>query len=240
MPLVLDTVKLSRKTMELSFTFTVSEGECVALMGPPGAGKTSLLHLIAGFEQPSSGTISFGDLVLTPLLPCDRPLTLFFQDNSLFDHLTLWDNVALGLRGTLHLSYQDRQLMERVLAWVGLRGSERKKPQEISPAQQQRAAIARAVLQHRPLWLLDDPFSLLSSFERADILALIRDIQKEAKITTLMVTHYPEDALSIAEKILFISEGKIIAAGPTPEVLGSFHPTIRAFFYDLNKEARSP
>lgn len=229
MPLVLDDVKLSRKIMELCFTLSVANGECVTIMGPKGAGKTSLLHLIAGFEQPSSGMISFHGQNLTHLLPSSRPLTILFQDNNLFEHLTIWDNVALGLRGTLHLSYQDRQLVEQALTWVGLENWERKKPLEISLAQQQRISIARCILQRRPLFLLDDPFSMLPPHERYQILNLIRDIHIKLGLTTLMVTHYPEDALFITQKTLFISQGKVIAAGHTKNVLAQEHPDIQAF-----------
>lgn len=236
MPLVLDNVKLSRKTLELCFTLNIPKGKCVAIMGTKEAGKTSLLHLIAGFEQPSSGTICFGGHSLSHLLPAHRPLTILFQEHNLFDHLTIWDNIALGLRGTLHLSYQDRQLMERVLGWVGLEGWEKKKPQDIPHAQQQRAAIAQGILQRRPLWLLDDPFSMLTPDERGQILALIQEIHQELNLTTLLVTHHPEDAAFIAQRILFMSQGKIIVSGPTKEILMSSHPDIQAFM----KEAKNP
>ena len=154
MSLILNEVSLRRRTVELLYTLRVPKGECMVIMGMSGAGKSSRLHLIAGFETPQSGTIYFGDLPLKPLDPGERPLSILFQQHNLFDHLFIWNNVALGLRRTLRLSKAEEAVVQNALAHVGLKDCVQKTPRKSSGGEQQRAALARCLLQknHSCCW----------------------------------------------------------------------------------------
>ena len=133
MSLILNEVSLRRRTVELLYTLRVPKGECMVIMGMSGAGKSSRLHLIAGFETPQSGTIYFGDLPLKPLDPGEPPLSILFQQHNLFDHLSIWNNVDLGLRGTLRLSKAEEAVVQNALAHVGLKDCVQKKHPERAP-----------------------------------------------------------------------------------------------------------
>lgn len=215
MSLVLHNVRLVRNTMELFCNLEILPQECVAIMGPKGCGKTSLLHLIAGLERPVSGSIVFNRQPLDCLVPASRPLTILLHDNNLFNHLSIGDNVVLGLRGTLSPSKHDQELVRWMMWWLGLEGLEKRKPLDVSRSHQQRAALARCILQNKPLLLLDDLFSVFEEEDKHDILCLIKVLQKEFGLTTLFATHDRDDALFLASKTLLMDCGQVVAYEPT-------------------------
>ncbi|MCR9139736.1 MAG: thiamine ABC transporter ATP-binding protein [Alphaproteobacteria bacterium] len=216
---VLDNVGFDRPGSSMFFDATFDSGTITAIIGPSGAGKSTLLNLVAGFETPTSGRVRIGDRDVTGLSPAERPVSMVFQDNNLFTHLTVETNIALGIRPRISRQPGDRETISEALERVGLTGFEKRLPGELSGGERQRVAIARAWLRRKPVLLLDEPFAALGPKLRRDMLHLIRTLQAETGMTTVLVTHQPDEAAGFAEKIVFIDAGKTIAHGPAQQFL---------------------
>jgi thiamine transport system ATP-binding protein len=201
------------------FCLHLPDRSLTAIVGPSGGGKSTLLHLLAGFEQPQAGRIVFDGEDVTNRHPSKRPLSIIFQDNNLFPHLSAFENVALGLMPSLKLSSEDRVRVEATLARVGLADAAHKKPGELSGGERQRLAIARTALRDRPLLLLDEAFAALGPALRRDMLHLVKSMHNDRGLTTLMVTHSPEDARAIATHVAFVAQGEVKAFGTTSDML---------------------
>lgn len=227
--LTLERVRLRWEDFTLLADATVPAGGVTAVMGPSGGGKSTLLALIGGFVAPDSGRILIGGSDVTRLPPDRRPVAILFQDNNLFPHLTVAQNVGLGLAPRLRLSDPERAQVAAVLGRVGLTGFEDRKPGALSGGQQSRAALARALLQNRPLVLLDEPFAALGPGLRAEMLDLAREILAEAGRTLLMVTHAPEDAARVADQVLLVQEGVVSGPFATGPLLADPPPALRAY-----------
>ena len=214
----------------MDFSLSVAKGRFMAIIGPSGGGKSTLLSLIAGFEPPLSGTIGIDGRDMAGVAPAARPVSMIFQDHNVFAHLDLWTNVALGISPALKLDEAQRSSVITALNRVGLKGLENRKPGEISGGERQRVAIARALVRDRPVLLLDEPFAALGPALRRDMLDLLLTLQKERGLTMLMVTHQPEDARYAAAETAFLAGGRILAVGPTPDILDDPRlPEIRAY-----------
>ncbi len=210
----MDHVTLQRAGDTMHFDVAFDGGTTNALIGPSGAGKTTLLNLIAGFEIATSGRIRIGALDVGGLSPAERPVSMVFQENNLFSHLTVETNIRLGIRPTISGQPGDRQMVADALRRVGLAGFETRLPGDLSGGERQRVAIARALVRRKPVLLLDEPFAALGPRLRGDMLQLVGQLQAETGMTMILVTHQPEDAAAIAENIVFIDAGKTVAAGP--------------------------
>jgi thiamine transport system ATP-binding protein len=217
--LELNAITFSFPGRDFAFDLKVETGNLVAIIGPSGGGKSTLLHLIAGFETPTRGTISFDVDDITHRHPGQRPLTIIFQDNNLFPHLTVRENAALGLSTARKLTPEQNARLDAALENVSLSSLQSKRPGELSGGERQRAAIARAFLRDKPLLLLDEAFAALGPALRKDMLHLIKDLHNSKGLTTMLVTHHPEDARAIASHVAFFADGRIKAFGPTAEVL---------------------
>jgi thiamine transport system ATP-binding protein len=191
------------------YDLAVPRGRLVALVGPSGGGKSTLLHAIAGFERPVSGTLSFDGRDLLPLKPAERPVAIVFQDHNLLPHLSAAENAGLALSPALRLRPDDRHRIAQTLARVGLAGFEDRRPAELSGGQRQRVALARALLTTRPLLLLDEPLAGLDPTLRRDMVGLIDDLRCEKDLTVLMTTHTPEDVAGTADAVCVVTEGTI-------------------------------
>jgi thiamine transport system ATP-binding protein len=202
--------------MVMNFDLRVAKGELVGIIGPSGAGKSTLLSLIAGFDLPVSGRISIAGADMEGVAPDQRPVSMIFQDHNSFAHLDVWTNVALGISPDLQLDSHQRERVDGALARVGLSDFKSRKSTELSGGERQRIAIARALVRDKPVLLLDEPFTALGPALRRDMLDLIREIQKERKLTVLMVTHQPEDA-KYAARIAFVQNGRIAHVLPTKQ-----------------------
>lgn len=204
--------------MLMLFDLEVGKGEFVAVMGPSGSGKSTLLSLIAGFETPLSGEIRWAGEDIKSLPPAERPLSILFQDNNLFAHLSIFTNVALGISPSAKLTLEDRRRVSEALARVGLEGLEKRLPGELSGGERQRAALARMLVRRKPLLLLDEPFAALGPGLKKDMIALIQDLRREHGFTILLVTHDPDDAKAAADQTAFLHEGRILTKRPTEEL----------------------
>lgn len=204
---------------EMRFDCAFSASKITALVGPSGSGKSTLLNLVAGFEMPDSGAVRFGGADLTRAPVAERPVSMVFQENNLFAHLSIFDNVALGLSPSLHLKAGDREAVEQALASVGLAGYGVRLPGQLSGGERQRVALARVIVRRKPVLLLDEAFASLGPALRGDMLDLVAKIHAERGMTTVMVTHFPEDARRIAPQTVFLADGTVIAGGPTESLL---------------------
>jgi thiamine transport system ATP-binding protein len=225
----LEALKIVQGDFRLAAEATVPAGALVAVIGPSGAGKSTLLSVIAGFLAPTEGRVLWQGRDLTGLEPGARPLSIVFQDNNLFPHLTVEQNVGLGLSPGLKLTGDDRARVEESLARVGLAGMGGRKPAALSGGQQSRVALARVLLRGRPLMLLDEPFAALGPGLKAEMLDLVKELAGLTGATVLMVTHDPKDALRLGGQTMLVADG--IAAAPVetealfedpPEVLRDY------------------
>nr|WP_237402281.1 ATP-binding cassette domain-containing protein [Rhodovulum sulfidophilum] len=213
----------------LEADLTVAPGRIVALLGPSGAGKSTLLDSIAGFLAPDRGRVLWQGSDLGPLAPGDRPLSVLFQDNNLFPHLTAARNVGLGLRPDLRLTPAQSRAVEAALDRVGLGGLGERKPAALSGGQRGRVALARMLLRNRPLMLLDEPFAALGPALKAEMLALVAELARETGATVLFVTHDPADARAIADETVLVAEGRAQPPRPTERLLADPPPALRAY-----------
>lgn len=227
--LTLEKVRLRQGDFALFADLTVMKGTATAIMGPSGGGKSTLIAAIAGFLQPDTGRILWDGREITPLPPGRRPVAVLFQDNNLFPHLTVAQNVGLGIAPRLRLSSADRARIEEVLARVGLEGFGARKPGRLSGGQQSRAALARVLLQDQPLVLLDEPFAALGPGLRAEMLDLTREILGGTGRSLLMVTHDPQDAARIAEQAIIVDGGRAAPPRETEALLADPPPALRVY-----------
>lgn len=204
----LDHLLLTEPGFALTADLTVPKGARVAVIGPSGAGKSTLLNAIAGFMAPTKGRILWQGADLTALPPGDRSLTILFQDQNLFPHLTVAQNLGLGLSPRLRLSADQHKAIDRALERVGLATLGPRLPSQLSGGQQGRAALARALLRARPMLLLDEPFAALGPALKADMLDLVSEVAAETGATVLMVTHDPADARRFADQTILVADGK--------------------------------
>jgi thiamine transport system ATP-binding protein len=219
--LVIENCRLSWPDFAADYSLTVKAGHLCAVIGPSGGGKTTLLHMIAGFETPESGTLTLEGQNLLPLEPAKRPVAIVFQDHNLFPHLNVAQNVGLGLRPSLRLADDEKLLIEETLEAVGLEGFGTRRPGEMSGGQRQRVALARALVSGRPLILLDEPFSSLDPTLRRDMILLVDEMRRKRPVTILMTIHTPEDAAGVADQMAFVADGKVVASGRPADILNS-------------------
>ncbi len=203
----------------------VEKGELVTLLGPSGCGKTTTLRLVGGFEIPTEGEIYLGGKRVTHLPPQRRDTATVFQSYGLFPHMTVFENVAFGLRvRRLHRDEVRRRVRE-ALKLVNLEGLERRYPRELSGGQQQRVALCRALVIEPKVLLFDEPLSNLDAKLRVETREQIRRLQKELNITSLYVTHDQAEAMAISDRIAVMNEGKLQQIGPPYEIYA--HPANR-------------
>ncbi|MXQ71112.1 MULTISPECIES: thiamine ABC transporter ATP-binding protein [Aeromonas] len=222
--LVIEELVTSYPDWRVTFSATLPKGEITALIGPSGAGKSTLLGMIAGFVPVESGTLTFDGQDLLSLGPAERPVTTLFQDHNLFLHLSVFDNIAIGLHPGLRLNPAQKRLVQEAADKVGLGEMLTRLPEQLSGGQQQRVGLARALVRGRPLLLLDEPFSALDPALRREMLAEVARLACEQDITVLMVSHNPEDAQLIADQVLFIDAGRIALQGKPDILHSSDHP----------------
>lgn len=219
--LMLEDIQVSQGTFTLTADFSVPTLGITALIGPSGGGKSTLLLAIAGFLPLQKGRVLWDGRDLASLSPGARPLTILFQDQNLFPHLTLAQNLGLGLDTGLKLTPAHGEQIEAVLHRVGLADMGTRKPSTLSGGQQARAALARALLRARPMLLLDEPFAALGPALKAEMLDLVQQTALENGTTVLMVTHYPADARRIADQTILVAEGAAHPPQPTEDLLNT-------------------
>jgi putative spermidine/putrescine transport system ATP-binding protein len=201
-----------------SVDLEIAEGEFFTMLGPSGSGKTTTLRIIAGFEQPDSGSVLLAGKDVTRQPPYDRDVNTVFQDYALFPHMTVGENVEYGLRVKGVKREERRRRAAEALALVRLEGYGSRKPVQLSGGQRQRVALARAIVNHPRVLLLDEPLGALDLKLRQDMQIELKRIQGEVGITFVYVTHDQEEALTMSDRIAVFSQGRIEQIGPPNEV----------------------
>ena len=194
-------------------SLAVGDGELLTLLGPSGCGKSTTLRMIAGFEEPDEGTILIGGRDVTHVLPNRRGIGFVFQNYALFPHLSVFENVAYGLRVQGRDEASIRRAVGEVLELVGLAQYARQQPHQLSGGEQQRVALARAVVFEPQVLLFDEPLSNLDAKLRVEMREQIRELQKRIGITTIYVTHDQEEAMAISDRIAVMDRGSIVQEG---------------------------
>jgi thiamine transport system ATP-binding protein len=227
--LTLDALFLQQDDFHLTADWQVAAGDRVALIGPSGAGKSTLLMALAGFLAPSQGRILWHGADLASIPPGQRPMTILFQDQNLFPHLTVAQNLGLGLSLNLRLTKDQHAQIETALARVGLPDMGARKPGQLSGGQQGRAALARALLRARPVLLLDEPFAALGPALKAEMLGVVDEVARATGAAVLMVTHDPNDAKRFAGKTVLVADGVAHAPVDTATLFANPPPALVAY-----------
>jgi putrescine transport system ATP-binding protein len=196
----------------------IARGEIFALLGASGCGKTTLLRMLAGFEEPTSGRIVLNGQDLARMPPYQRPINMMFQSYALFPHLTVWDNIAFGLRRDGLPKGKVAEKVEAMLKLVQLGKFGKRKPHQLSGGQQQRVALARSLAKQPQLLLLDEPLGALDKKLREETQIELVNIIEQVGVTCVMVTHDQEEAMTMATRIAVMSEGRIMQVGAPSEI----------------------
>ena len=213
--------------MEADMTF--EPGQKYAVIGPSGAGKSTLLNALCGFVPLAAGRLSWQGKDITDAAPGARPMTMVFQDNNLFPHLSIAQNVGLGARPDLRLSADEKERVANALARVGLKDHMSKKPGALSGGQQSRAALARVLVQAQPLVLLDEPFAALGPALRNEMLDLVQELVRETGAALIMVTHAPQDVRRVADQVVFVADGRAEAPQPAAGLMDNPPPALKDY-----------
>jgi ABC-type Fe3+/spermidine/putrescine transport system ATPase subunit len=200
----------------------VAQGEMIALLGGSGCGKTTTLRMIAGFTEPTGGTILVDGEDVGKIPPYKRNIGIFFQNYALFPHMTVFENVAFGLKLQKCSKEETARRVGEILSLVKLTGLDGRYPRELSGGQQQRVALARALVTRPSILLLDEPLSNLDAKLRVEMQVEIKRIQRELGITTIIVTHDHEEAVSLADRVIVMNQGRIQQIGTPQEIFD--HP----------------
>ncbi len=215
----LEEISLNLGAFHLQADLSVARGARLAVLGPSGGGKTTLLNVIAGFLRPESGQVWIDGQDVTAWPVPDRPLSLLSQEGNLFPHLSAFDNVALGLRPSLRLSEDERGAVDGALQQVGLAGLASRKPGDLSGGQRSRVALARMLLRDKPLALLDEPFAALDPGLRHEMLALVGELCEAKALTLVMVSHDLRDAERLCTDLCLLENGAVKLSGPLAPML---------------------
>ena len=217
------------------FNLTAEKGEFVSFLGPSGCGKTTTLRMIAGFEQPTAGTIAVNGADITGMPPNRRNIGMVFQSYALFPNMTVGDNIGFALKVRKRPKDQIRKRVDELLAMFHLPDKGGRFPYQLSGGQQQRVALARALAAEPEVLLLDEPLSALDAKIRVALRKEIRAIQRQFGITTVYVTHDQEEALSLSDRVVVMSEGRIEQIGSPAEIYNfPATPFVASFVGTLN------
>ena len=206
-------------------SLSIKKGEIFALLGSSGCGKSTLLRMLAGFETPTSGGVLLDGVDIASFAPYDRPINMMFQSYALFPHLTVWDNIAFGLKREGMPKAQITSRVDEMLTLVQLHDFARRKPHQLSGGQQQRVALARSLAKKPQLLLLDEPLGALDKKLRERTQFELVNILESVGVTCVMVTHDQEEAMAMASRIAVMSQGRVLQVG-TPQQIYE-HPNCR-------------
>jgi thiamine transport system ATP-binding protein len=225
----LDQLDLNYPGFHLTANWSAEAGEVVALIGPSGAGKSTLLLTIAGFLAAASGRIWWQDRDIGALPAAQRPISILFQDQNLFPHLTLAQNLGLALSPKLRLDRAQEAQVSGVLDRLGLQGLGNRRPADLSGGQQGRGALGRVLLQGRPILLLDEPFAALGPALKTDLLDLVQGHVAQTGTLVLLVTHDPGDAQRYAGRTVLVADGVAQPPAPTGPLFAAPPPSLQDY-----------
>ncbi len=199
-------------------SLSIKKGEIFALLGSSGCGKSTLLRMLAGFEKPTSGAVILNGVDIASFPPYERPINMMFQSYALFPHLTVWDNIAFGLKREGMPKAQLQTRVEEMLSLVQMTALAKRKPHQLSGGQQQRVALARSLAKKPQLLLLDEPLGALDRKLRERTQFELVNIIESVGVTCVMVTHDQEEAMTMASRIAVMSQGRVLQTGTPKEI----------------------
>ena len=200
--------KFDNTTFE--FNFDLNSNDIVGVIGKSGSGKTTLFNLLAGFLKPNDGSIFLNDNDITYLKPPIRNISILFQDHNNFNHLTIFENIILGIDPDMKLTQNNLKIVKNIMKKVSLNIDLRKKVSDLSGGEQQRVSIARSLLRKKPLLLLDEPFNSLDPGLRKTLYEDVKKMSLNNRLMTLISSHLIEELKNVTDKFLFINKGKIV------------------------------
>ncbi|MFP4034726.1 MAG: ABC transporter ATP-binding protein [Desulfovermiculus sp.] len=212
------TKRFGQQTVVDRVSFDVDHGSFLVVLGPSGCGKSTILRMIAGLEEPDEGEIFLNAKNVAGIDPSKRGISMVFQSYALFPHLSVAENIIFGLKVRRIPKNERGQRLERVASLVGLSGELDKKPAQLSGGQRQRVALARAVIAEHPVCLMDEPLSNLDAKLRHEMRMEIRDLQRRLRLSVVYVTHDQTEAMSMADKILVVREGRVEQLGTPSDI----------------------
>ncbi|MBX3414736.1 MAG: sulfate/molybdate ABC transporter ATP-binding protein [Pirellulales bacterium] len=216
-------------------SLNVEGGSLLALLGPSGSGKTTLLRVIAGLESPDTGTVHYEDEDVTYRAARDRNVGFVFQHYALFRHMTVFDNIAFGLRVRRRPRKEIRERVSELLHLVRLEGLEGRRPSQLSGGQRQRVALARALAIRPKVLLLDEPFGALDAKVRQELRAWLRRLHDEIHMTSVFVTHDQEEAFEVADHVVVMNQGRVEQVGTPQEIFDHpANPFVMDFLGNVN------
>lgn len=204
-------------------SFGIEKGRLVALLGPSGSGKTTILRMIAGLETPTSGDILIDGVRVNDIPPAERGIGFVFQNYALFRYMTVFDNIAFGLKLKKMTSAQIRERVTELLKLTGLEGMEKRFPNQLSGGQRQRVAFARALAPNPSLLLLDEPFAAIDAKVRQELRSWLREMIYKVGITSIFVTHDQDEAVEVADEIIVTNQGRVEQIGTPREIYKEPH-----------------
>ncbi|AUI66914.1 MULTISPECIES: thiamine ABC transporter ATP-binding protein [Glaesserella] len=203
-------VEFDYPEMPMRFELNVKQGERIAIVGESGAGKSTLLNLIAGFERASRGEIWLNGENHFVTEPAERPVSMLFQDNNLFPHLTVEQNIGLGLVSSLRFTPTQTAQIQTIAEQMGIAALLNRRADQLSGGQKQRVALARTLLRYRPILLLDEPFSALDPQRRLELQQLVMSLCQQKQLTLLMVTHQVDEVKNWCNRVVEVRQGVLI------------------------------
>lgn len=224
-----DALSLTRDDFVLTADLTLPKGAAISVMGPSGAGKSTLLSAIGGFLDPAAGRILWNGADIGRLAPAQRPVSTVFQAHNLFPHMTAFQNAALGLTLNRRLTGAQATCVHEALSRVGLSGLQDRRPEALSGGQQSRVALARVLLQSKPVLCLDEPFSALGPAMKAEMIGLVREVAGRLGALVLLVTHDPAEALHLGGQTVLVADGVAHPPADTAALLADPPPALRAY-----------
>ena len=224
-----------KKVVLKDASISIRKGEFITLLGPSGCGKTTLLRMIAGFELPTSGQILLEGKDITPLPPYQRPMNTVFQKYALFPHLSVYDNIAFGLKLKKKSEDEIDQKVLTALKMVSMTDYDERDVNSLSGGQQQRVAIARAIVNEPQVLLLDEPLSALDAKMRKDMQMELREMHERLGITFIFVTHDQEEALTLSDTVVVMNDGVVQQIGTPQDIYNEpANPFVADFIGESN------
>ncbi|WP_127584973.1 ABC transporter ATP-binding protein [Paenibacillus koleovorans] len=221
-------------------SFGIEKGKLIGLLGPSGGGKTTVLRLLAGLEQPDSGDILFHGKRVNDLPPQQRGIGFVFQNYALFRHMTVFENIAFGLQVQKRTKEQTKARVNELIELTGLKGFEKRLPHQLSGGQRQRVAFARAIAPEPQLLLLDEPFAAIDAKVRKELRTWLKDMIDRVGITTIFVTHDQEEAVEVADEIMIINAGRLEQQGTPLEIYSHPETPFVAGFIGESNQVEEP
>lgn len=218
-----------KNKFKINFSTNIKQGEKISIFGPNGSGKSTFINLIAGFTKINSGELIINNINYTKISSAYRPISIIFQENNLFYHLNVMQNIAIGINPKIKINKEEKNRIEKIADFLKLKKYLYFLPEELSVGQRKLVSIARVLLRKKPILLLDEPFSSIDFFTKKKIILLIIDFCKKNNITLIIVLHNFEEAKALTNRSFIIIKGKIYWDGDTLHLIKKYKSILNKY-----------